>query len=458
MVMNVSRRGFLIGAAAFRITSPAAAPNSEWPSFRGPGGRGVAEGYPTPVRWNADPAAGPIENLRWKVPVPGLGHSSPIVWKGRVYLATAIRSEGDAPLVTTGGGARTAADDDVEQSWVVLCHEAATGRELWRRSAYRSIPRASRHQIATHANTTLATEGERLVAFFGSEGLYCYNLDGKLQWSRDLGLINISKYGVGWGYGSSPALYQNRIALICDDPQNPFLIVLRLSDGEELWRVSRKGDCERSWGAPLIHSGNKRVQVVANGWPWIVSYDLETGKEIWRLAGGGDNPIPTPFEAGGWIYITNAHGGKSPIYVVRPGARGDISPSKGGRVGDALVWSAEQGGSYISTPVVCRGRAYFGSTRGVLRCFDSRTGAKLYEQRLDTGLSFYASLVAADHKIYCASIDGRVFVLRDGPKLDVLARNRMGEMCFATPAVARGVLYFRTTKSLVAIERREDRV
>ena len=455
--MNISRRELLLGAASLPMASWAA-PNTAWSSFRGPGGRGVAEGYPTPVRWNADPAAGPLENVRWKVPVPGLAHSSPIVWGERIYLATAIRTEGDAPLVTTGGGAPTAADDDVEQSWVVLCYEAGTGRELWRRTAHRSVPGASRHQIATHANTTLTTDSERLVGFFGSEGLYCYDLDGKLQWKRDLGAINISKYGIGWGYGSSPTIYQDRIALVCDDPENPFLVVLRLSDGKELWRVSRKVTCERSWGTPLIYSDGERVQVVANGWPWIVSYDLETGKEIWRLAGGGDNPIPTPFEADGWIYITNAHGGKSPIYVIRPGARGDITPPDGAQTGEALVWTTQQGGSYISTPVVYRNRAYFGSTRGVMRCFDSKTGEKLYEERLDTGLSLYASLVAADHKIYCTSIDGRVFVLRDGPKLNVLADNRMGEMCFATPAVSRGVLYFRTTESLVAIVRQEGAV
>jgi outer membrane protein assembly factor BamB len=347
-------------------------------------------------------------------------------------------------------GAADAADDNGEQSWVVLCYDASTGRELWRRTARKAPPRVSRHQKATHANTTAATDGRHLVAFFGSEGLYCYDRDGKLLWERDLGVINISKYGISWGYGSSPTLYQDRIAVICDDPQEPFLAVLRLSDGEELWRVSRKGDCERSWGAPMIHADGNRVQVVANGWPWIVSYDLETGEEIWRLAGGGDNPIPTPFEAHGWIYVTNAHGGKSPIYAVRPTAKGDITPT-GGKPNGALVWSSEQCGSYISTPVIYRDRMYFGNTNGVVRCYASKTGEMLYEERLDPDASLYASLVAADGKVYCPAENGTVYVLRDGPKLEIVARNPMGAPCFATPAVSKGVLYFRTTDELLAI-------
>ena len=447
--MRFNRRTFLQAVAT---AAPAAALGADqgaadWPGFRGPGARGIAEGYVTKASWDLASSA----NVRWRTIVPGLGHSSPIVWGERLFVLSAVRADQvKAPLQIGRSGAADAADDNGEQSWVILCYDAASGRELWRKIARKAPPRASRHQKATHANTTAATDGKRLVAFFGSEGLYCYDLDGKLLWERDLGVIDISKYGIGWGYGSSPTLYQDRVALLCDDPSGPFLAVLRLSDGHELWRVSRKGDCERSWGAPMIHADGNRMQVVANGWPWIVSYDLETGAEIWRLAGGGDNPIPTPFEAHGWIYVTNAHGGKSPIYAIRPSAKGDITPADG-KLSEAMVWTSEQGGSYISTPVVYRDRMYLGNTNGVVRCFASKTGEMLYEERLDPEASLYASLVAADGKIYCPAENGFVYVLRDGPKLEILARNRMDAPCFATPAVSKGVLYFRTTEELIAI-------
>jgi outer membrane protein assembly factor BamB len=425
----------------------------EWPSFRGAGGRGVGDNRPLPESWNADASAGRVSGVIWRSAVPGLGHSSPIICRGRIYVPSAVHTAGSkAPLkVGPNGGASTAAKDDEEQGWVILCYDSALGKQLWRKTARRSQPRVTRHEKATHANTTLATDGEHLVAFFGSEGLYCYDLDGRLLWSRDLGVINISKYGIGWGYGSSPAIHQDHIALVCDDPANPFIAAVRLADGRELWRTSRKGISERSWGTPLIHTDGTSTQVVANGWPWIVSYDLETGRERWRLKSGGDNPIPSPFVANGWIFVTNAHGGKAPIFAIRPGARGDISLAEGATSNDAIVWSNEQGGSYISTPVVYGDYIYLGNTNGVLRCFEAKTGRKMYEERLGADASIYASLVAADGKIFCPSEDGVVYVVKAGGEFKLLARNRMGEPCYATPAVAGGALYFRTTESLIAV-------
>src|SRR5262249_49831386 len=215
------------------------------------------------------------------------------------------------------------------QQWMALCFDKKSGKRIWEQIVRTAKPAATRHEKATHANTTLATDGQRLVGFFGSEGLYCLDVNGRLLWSKDLGVINISKYGIGWGYGSSPGLYQDRIALLCDDPDHPFVAAFRLSDGKEIWRGSRKGVCERGWGRPLIHSDGTRTQVVTNGWPFIVSYDLESGTELWRLRGGGDNPIPTPFVAGGLIMVTNAHGGSAPLFAIRPTAHGDISLSEG---------------------------------------------------------------------------------------------------------------------------------
>lgn len=449
--MFPSRRE-LFGWGALASMAARAAESEDWPAFRGRDAAGVAAGHPLPSAWNADPAAGKLAGIRWKIPIPGLGHSSPVVAGDRVYVCSAVRAAaGKAPLKLAVGGEPTAADDNGEQSWVVLCFDAASGKEIWRQTARKATPRATRHEKATHANTTLATDGKRLVAFFGSEGLYCYDLEGKLLWSKDLGLINISKYGIGWGYGSSPALYQDRIALLCDDPANPFLAVFSLQDGKELWRVSRKGISERSWGTPLIHASASAVQVVTNGWPWSVSYDLETGEERWRIGNGGDNPIPTPFSAHGWIYLTNAHGGKAPVYAIRPDAKGDLTPSAETPLPAGLVWAAAGAGSYISTPVVYEDYIYLGNTNGVARCLHAKTGEKLYETRLSADAQIWASVVAGDGKVYFPSLDGDVYVVKAGPKFELLARNHMGEPCFATPAVLKSTLFIRTTDSLVAV-------
>ncbi len=433
------------------VAAHAADEPQNWPAFRGPGATGVADGYPLRTSWNADPAAPSPQGVLWRTPVPGLGHSSPVVWDDRVFVCTAINENGEADLMLGVGGQPTAADDSQEHRWVIFCFDKTTGKELWRKTARKGEPRATRHVKATQANTSLAIDGKNLVAFFGSEGLYCYDLDGNLKWSRDLGVINISKYDIGWGYASSPAIHKDRIVLTCDDPSNPFLVVLRLSDGEELWRVSREGISERSWATPLIHEGPETTQVVVDGWPWVVSYDLQTGDELWKINGGGDNPIPTPFVSNGWIYITSAHGRLSPIYVVRPEARGDITPSKEAPSNEGIVWSTFKGGSYMSTPVVYSGHIYLG-TRGIVRCFDATSGEEIYAERLEGRASIIASLVASDGKIYCTSEEGSVYVLAAGPEFKVLARNPMGEPCFATPAISQGVIYFRTTESLIAIK------
>ncbi len=446
--MKVSHRRFYLACCCcLLLLNLAAAEDSDnWPGFRGSFGRGLAH-CPLPTSWNAEDPNN--QGIRWRTPVPGLGHSSPAVFGDKIFLATAIAADGQAPLKLDGGGEPNAADDNGEQSWVVLCYSKSDGQELWRRTARRGIPKATRHAKATHANTTLAIDDKHAVAFFGSEGLYCFDHDGNLLWERDLGIIDVSKYGIGWGYASSPAIYQDCIALVCDDPDNPFVVVLRLSDGQELWRASRQGDSERSWGSPLIHAGSHPAQVVVNGWPWIVSYDLQTGQERWRIRGGGDNPVPTPFVVDDRIYITSAHGAESPIYVVHEQAHGNLTAAE---VNTDIIWQTKRGGSYMSTPVVVGDYLYLGNTNGVLRCFHALTGEKVYEQRLDDGASISASLVAADEKVYCASENGFVYVVRAGPEFELLAKNPMGEACLASPAISDGVLYIRTLTSLLAIE------
>lgn len=450
--IHLSRRSFLATSMmALPAMTLAAKTEQNWPCFRGAGVLGVADGYPTPTTWNADTTTGKVTGVRWRAEVPGLGHSSPIIWGDRIYVGTAVRLAGKATLRTGYYGDVKPAQDNDEQKWVVLCFDKKTGKKVWEQVIRTSKPATERHEKSSHANTTLVTDGQRLVAFFGSEGLYCFDLRGKLLWKKDLGVINNSWRGIGWGYSSSPALYKDRIVLLCDDPKDPFLGAFRLSDGQEMWRTSRKNDCQGSWGTPFIYNDGARTQVVTNGWPFIVSYDLATGKELWRLRGGGDIPIPTPFVADGLIVVSNAHGGKSPLFAIRPTAQGDISLKDGATSNDAVAWSVPNGGSYISTPIVYRGHIYLANYNGVMRCFDFKTGSKVYEERLGKDVVCSASLVAADGKIYCPDEMGVVHVIKAGPTLEVMARNELGEPCLATPAISQGVLYFRTSGSLIAV-------
>lgn len=423
-----------------------ASTTSDWPSFRGANREGVAEGHSLPLAWNADPSGETQTGVLWEATVPGLGHSSPVVAGNKLFLLTAVATDGNAPLQVKAGGKPTAADDNGIQEWMVLCYDKSSGKELWRRTAHKGKPQATRHSKATHANTSVSIEGDKLLAFFGSEGLYCYDLDGNLNWKRDLGIINISKYGIGWGFASSPAIRGDRIAIVCDDPTDPYVAVLRLSDGKELWRKSRKGICERSWGTPLIHEQDGVTQAVVNGWPWIVSYDMSDGEVLWRIKGGGDNPVPSPFASNGWLYITNAHGGPAPIYVLKPDAKGDLGDDD-----SSVVWSSGKGGCYMSTPVVYRDHLYLGNSNGIVRCFHAKTGERIFESRLGRGAGVIASLVAGDGKVYCPSENGTVYVLAADDELNILSQNQMGEPVLASPAISEGVIFLRTTKRLVAV-------
>ena len=427
----------------------------DWPQFRGTGGIGVAEGFSLAKSWNAD-REDEIEDsgILWRQAIPGLSHSSPVINGDRLYVSTAIAMDGEAPLKVGRSGAADAAEDNGVQQWKVLCLEKKSGALIWERTCRTGQPKVTRHAKATHANTTLTIAGDQIYAFFGSEGLYCLDLDGDVLWERDLGVINISKYGIGWGYASSPAVFGDNLVLVCDDPQKPYLVSLDAKTGEEKWRVSREGETERNWSTPFIfHSDSqKEAQVIINGWPSVISYNLSDGTERWRIRGGGDNPVPTPFAIDELIYLTSSHGSESPIHVVHAGALGDLTDRRSTAPNDAFAWSVDRGGSYMSTPVVYEGLLYLGNSNGVLRCFDAFTGEKLYEERLGSGASVIASLVAGDGKVYCASENGRVYVVKAGKEYQLLTTNSMGSPCYASPAISEGVIYFRTTRELIAVE------
>jgi outer membrane protein assembly factor BamB len=420
-----------------------------WPSFRGWFACGIAEGYRTPVQWNVE--AG--QNLEWKTPIPGLGHSSPVVFGDRIFITTAISSAGNTGLKVGLYGDITPVEETASYSWNVYCLDRKTGRIIWERTAHTGVPKIKRHPKSTHANPTPATDGKRLVAFFGSEGLYCYDFDGKLLWSKDLGVLDSGYYIVPsaqWGTGSSPVIYEDAVYLQCDVEKDSFVAAFRLENGTEIWRTPRND--VPTWSTPTIHKSADRVYLIANGYREAAGYDAKTGTRLWNLSGGGDIPIPTPVVAGDMIFLTSAHGSISPIFAIRLTAAGDISLKGLVRVNQHIAWSEARAGAYMQTPLVYGGYLYICQDSGVLSCYEASTGRRMYQTRLGTGgTGFTASGVAADGKLYYTSEEGDVYVVNPGPQFQLLATNSMGDVCMATPAISEGALYFRTRANLVAI-------
>lgn len=437
-----------IVATVLLAGAAAAQTDANWPSFRGPGASGVAEGNATPVEW--DVAAG--RNIRWKTPIPGLSHSSPIVWGDRIFLTTAVDQSGTPELRVGLFGDISEAEGDGPQEWKVLCLDKNTGEILWERTAHTGAPRMPRHTKSTHANPTAATDGTHVVAFFGSEGLYCYDFDGKLLWKKDLGALESNFYTVPevrWGFASSPVIHGGKVFVQADVKEDSFLAAFAVDDGSEVWRVAR--DDVPTWSTPTAVQDAERTQVIVNGFRHTGGYDADTGNELWRFRGGGDIPIPTPVAAHGKVYLTSAHGPQSPVYAFRLDASGDISLAEGETANQGVAWSTPRGGSYTATPLVYGDYLYVPRWNGVLACHVAETGSLVYEERLGTGAAISASPVASGGKIYVPTEDGDVYVVRAGGEFTVLATNSMDETVLATPAISGGTVYFRTRSHVVAI-------
>ena len=443
----------LLAVLCLFFASPAdlhADPGANWPSFRGRAACGVADGFKTPQRWSVPEG----QNIQWKVPVPGLGHACPIVWEDRVFIATAVRDGDDEPLKPGIYGNIEPVEDATNTRWVLCCFDRNTGEKRWQRTAHTGVPTIKRHPKSSHANSTPATDGRRVVAFFGSEGIYCYDLEGQLLWKRQIGVLDSGYYRVPtaqWGFGSSPLIHGDRVFIQCDVQKDSFVAALNLEDGSEVWRTPR--DDVPTWSTPIVHVGPDRSQVILNGYKHMGGYDAATGEELWRLAGGGDIPVPTPIFSDDLVYLTSAHGRPAPIYAVRLDATGDITP--GEAAGQHVAWSHSKGGNYMQTPLLYGEHLYLCTDGGVASCLIARTGERVYRQRLDVRAGYTASPVAADEKIYFTAETGDVVVLEAGPEPKVLAINPLGETCLSTPAIARGTLFFRTRHHLVAVSRQE---
>jgi len=422
----------------------------QWPQFRGPFASGIVEAEPLPLKWNIHTG----ENIRWTLKIAGLGHSCPVVWEDKLFVTTAISGSGkDSLKVGLYGDIDMVGDRSVHEFWV-YCIQKQTGEVLWKQLAHRGIPRTERHTKSSHANPTPATNGKYVLAFFGSEGLYCYDMEGNLIWKKDFGRINAGPYtdpDVEWGFASSPIIQEDKIIIQCDIVGESFLACLDLETGNEIWKTPREDVA--SWSTPNFYHRDGHRQVVVNGYMHMGGYDFDSGKEIWRLGNGGDAPVPTPVFAHGLIYIHGSHGRYQPIFAIRPEAEGDITLPKDldSLSNEYIVWSIKRGAAYMPTNLVYGDYLYNLRMNGNLTCFDALTGEEIYKERIPEARGITASGVASGGRIYYSTEQGDVFVVAAGPEFKILARNPLEDLIMATPAISEDMIYFRTVNHLVAV-------
>ena len=420
-----------------------------WPSFRGPNACGVSDGMKLPDKWDA--ATG--EGIRFKVEIPGLAHSSPVIWGDRLFLTTAVSSKGEASFKPGLYGSGEASEDRSVHEWQILCMDKKTGKLLWTKTATKGTPKDKRHIKATYANSTPTTDGEHVVALFGSEGLFAYTVKGEFLWKKDLGRMDVGAYDLPsyeWGTASSPIIYDGKVIVQCDQQKGSFLLAADLKTGKTVWTTPREE--LPSWGTPTIYPGKERAELITNGSNFIRGYNPATGEELWRLGGSSKITAPTPVFSDGLIIVSSGRGPERPVFAIRPGATGDITLRDGETSNKSIAWSKTRRGGYMPTPLIYRGEVYVLNNDGILACFDLKSGTEHYADRVPhRSFGFSASPVAADGKIYLAGEDGVVFVLEAGHKLKLLATNPLGEPLMASPALSEGTLYLRGSRHLFAV-------
>jgi outer membrane protein assembly factor BamB len=423
--------------------------SGQWPSFRGTQASGVADGQRLPDNWDGTTG----QNILWRTPIPGLAHASPIVWGDTVFVTSAISSRKDATFKPGLYGDGDASDDRSIHKWVIYALDKRTGRVRWERVAREGVPRNKRHIKSTYASATPATDGRIVVAWFGSEGVHAFDINGTPLWHVDLGRIDMGAYDIPtyeWGPASSPIIWNGLVILQCDTQADSFVLALDEETGETVWKTTREE--LSSWGTPTVAMTAAGPELVTNASNFIRGYDARTGRELWRLGGSSKITAPTPIFADDLIVVASGRAPERPLFVVKPGSRGDLTLAGDKTSSDAVAWSRTGRGSYMPTPLAYRGLLYVLANNGVFDAYDLKTGKEIYRQRLAlVGSGFSASPVAADGKIYLSNEDGDMLVVRAGSRFEHIATNSIGELLMATPALSEGVMYVRGASRLFAI-------
>ena len=421
----------------------------DWPQWRGPSGNGVSTGSGLPVRWSKS------ENVAWKVPLAGLGVSSPVIYGDKIF---ATSQKGTIPLGQglypqlarddqalasqenpIGGRSMTKDDSGGEVFLIVEAFSRPDGKRLWeyRTQAKGELPRLhEKHNLAT---PTPVTDGILVYALFGNGQLLALDMDGRLVWTRHLGM-EYSSFSTPWGHGGSPALYKDILILLCDHEQKSYLLALEKSTGKERWKADR-GQGRVSHSTPLVVEGPSGNELIVNSSQRVDAYNPQNGELLWYTGSQRQTPIPSPVFHKGVIYLSRGYR-NSDFFAIRAGGRGDVSASH-------ILWRAPSGASYVPSILYYEGLIYVTNEVGIVLCADAETGNPVWRHRL--GGIFFASPVAGDGKVYMASETGEIFVLRAGREAEILAKNDIGERILASPAISNGWLFIRSDGSLFCI-------
>ena len=452
-IVAVPPREIVNVAKARPPARPMASNKGSWPSFRGPNASGIAEGQNLPDKWNGKTG----ENILWRTPIPGLAHSSPVVWGNRIFVTTAVSSDPKASFRPGLYGDGDASKDRSIHRWMIYALDKQSGKILWQQVAYQGEPMEKRHIKSTYANSTPVTDGRIVVAWFGSEGVYAYDVNGKFLWKVNMGRVDMGAYDIPtyeWGPASSPIIWKDLVILQCDTQTDSFIIAFDANTGRAVWKTKREEI--PSWGTPTVATTSKGEELIANASNFIRGYDPRTGKELWRLGGSSKITAPTPIFADDMLVVVSGRGPERPIFVVKAGARGDLTLPEGKTSSDTVVWSRTGRGSYMPTPLIYNGILYVLANNGTFDAYNLKTGNEIYRQRLPlVGSGFSASPIASDGKIYLSNEDGEILVVSAGEKFNHIATNSMGELLMATPALSDGVMYVRSAESIFAVGRKK---
>jgi outer membrane protein assembly factor BamB len=430
-----------IAAALFSSLSGAVTA-ANWPQWRGPDGSGISTEKNLPGEWT------PAKNIKWKTPIAGRGHSSPIVWGNHIFLTTAVEGEvvpGAKAVTHTSEGKEFLHPDSVgadhQHTFKVIAVNRDSGKIIWEAVAWQGTPYDNRHRKSSYAASTPTTDGKLVYAFFGTEGLYAYDFNGKLAWKADLGKLGT----VGMGTGTSPILFDNLVIVQCDEEngESSFIVALDKKTGKEVWRTPRK--VQVSWSTPLLVRAAKRAELIASGTEFVISYDPATGKELWRHKGVESNAIPSPVANSEMVFLVAGFPAKIAM-AIKLGGSGDLTGTPN------VPWTYAKGTAYVPSPILYGDFLYLTTDRGILTCIDAKTGEVKYEGgRIPIPATFTASPVAFEGKILLTSEDGDTFIVKAGPKHEVLATNSIGEAVYASPAIADGSIFIRGEKNLYRI-------
>jgi len=433
----LSRLALVVGGCALLARVAVGQGDGGWPSWRGPGGTGCAPGTP-PLEWSE------TNNIKWKVPVAGLGISSPIVWGDRVYLTTAV--ETDRPGVPDGElepqGDLAQPRPTVFFEFAVVALDRSDGRQVWRTVVAEAVPHEGGHSTNSHASNSPVVDGEHLFANFGSRGVYCLTLDGEIVWGKQLGRMRTRRQ---YGEASSPAVHGDKLIVNWDHEGDSFLAVFDKRDGTELWRAPREE--VTSWSTPIVVPVDGREQIIINATGASRGYDLASGDVIWSLPGMTVNCIPTPIYSDGVVYLMSGYRGQMLQAVALAGARGELQGT------EHVLWQHTRSTSYVPSAVLHDGALYFlRANNAVLSCLDAKTGGVHYEgQRLRGLRSVYASPVCAAGRIYITSREGVTMVLAAGSEFSQLALNPLDDAVDASLAIVGDEIYLRGREHMYCI-------